>query len=266
MKYLKQVLSTVRTESPTLYWIGLAHFVFAVACLAMSFFDDRMLMGLNVWIKPLKFCISTGIYILSLGFMTSLYPFSIRKKRIINLTVAWTLLIETFIIIYQGSRGVQSHYNQTSLVDGLLFAAMGILIAINVIIMLLFIIETARKKMHVAKSIQWSIFLAWSYVLIGSWVGGKMIGQLKHTVGAADGGPGIPFLNWSTIAGDLRIAHFFGLHAMQILPIFAFVLLRYWNTTERNKIIVVTIFGLLYASWIGFTFYQAQQGMALIKL
>ena len=93
-----------------------------------------------------------------------------------------------------------------------------------------------------------------------------MISQGAHNVGVIDGGEGLPLLNWSTIAGDLRVAHFFGLHGIQIIPLFSFLLLRKWNTNMKNQIIVVTIFGLLYAGWIAFTFYQAKQGMPLIHL
>lgn len=266
MKTFNQVLSTVKKSSPILYWVVIIHFIFTFVCLIGLAVDDRTLMGINVWIKPLKFSISGGIYILTLGFLTTLYPFSKRKKNIITNIVAITLLLEIAIIIYQGARGVQSHYNISSPFDGILFAAMGILIAINVMIMVLFIFETIRLKLDTSKTVQWAILLGWIIVVVGSWVGGQMISQMGHNVGVADGGAGLPLVNWSTIAGDLRIAHFFGLHAIQVIPLFALWISKKWNVNTRNQLIIVTIFGLLYASWIGYTFYQAKQGIALIQL
>ncbi len=266
MSYLRQLISTVKNESPILYGIVMIHLISAIACILGLLIDDRTLLGVNVWVKPLKFCISTGIFILTVGYLNTLYPFSKRKKNIINNLVSWTLLIETGIIVYQASRGVQSHYNETTLFDGLLFAAMGLLIAVNVLIMVLFIFETIRLKLKTPKSIQWAILIGWSVVLFGSWVGGQMISQMSHNVGVVDGGEGLPLVNWSTIAGDLRIAHFFGLHGIQIIPLFALWLSNKWKAPNRNQILAVTFFGLLYAGWIGFTFYQAKQGMPLIKL
>ncbi|NER16620.1 hypothetical protein [Spongiivirga citrea] len=266
MNIINQSLRTVKTESPILYRIVQLHFISAIACIIAFFIDDRTLMGVSVWIKPLKFFISGGIYIFTLGYLITLYPYSTKKKHIIRNIVAWTLLLEIGIIAYQAARGVQSHYNQSSLFDALLFSAMGILIAINVLIMVLFAIDTIRLKLNTSKPVQWAILLGWIIVVFGSWVGGQMISQVAHNVGVADGGDGLPLVNWSTVGGDLRIAHFFGLHAIQIIPLFAVLISKKWNTKTVNQVLAVTVFGLLFATWIGFTFYQAKQGIPLVKL
>ena len=261
---LKHVFNTVKNHSPLLYWIVIVHLVLAIVSITNSFMDDRTLMGVNVWMKPLKFSISVAIYILTVGFLMTLYPFSKKKKNLINNIVCWTLLIELGLIIYQASGGVQSHYNISNPFDGLIFAAMGILIATNVIIMALFIFETIRLKLKTPKLLQWAILLGWVIVFFGSWVGGQMISEMSHNIGVEDGGPGLPLVNWSTIAGDLRVAHFFGLHGLQIIPIFALLISNKSKTTTKNQIIIVTVFGLAYALFVGYTFYQAKQGLPFV--
>jgi hypothetical protein len=69
--------------------------------------------------------------------------------------------------------------------------------------------------------------------------GGIMAAKMAHTVGAADGSRGLPLLNWSRIAGDLRIAHFVGMHALQLLPIFVLL-------TKFTKARPMIIFALIY--------------------
>lgn len=266
MKLIRHILSTVKKESPILYAIVLIHFVFAIVCIGGIFIDDRTLMGISVWIKPLKFWISGGIFILTTGFLITKYPYSTLKKNILRNITSFTLLIETGIIFYQATRGVRSHYNQESMFDGMLFAAMGILIGINVAIMVLLAFDAARLKLKVAKPIQVAICIGWIVVIVGSWVGGQMISQMSHNVGVVDGGEGLPILNWSTVGGDLRIAHFVGLHGIQIIPLFAWMLVKQWNTKTKKKTMTVLAFSVVFAACLAFVFFQAKQGIPLIKL
>jgi hypothetical protein len=263
---MKQVINTVKQQSPVLFWISVFISFLAMFSFVGLFVDERTVAGINVWVKPLKFLVSTAIYTMTVGFLVNFYPYSDRKKKTVNGLVAWTLLIEMLIVPTQAARGVQSHFNMSTPLDGILFGSMGLLIGINVLIMLMFIFDTIRLKLKTEKSIQWAILIGWAVVLFGSWVGGQMISQMAHNVGVADGGSGIPILNWSTKGGDLRIAHFFGLHGIQIIPLFALWLSRKWETSDRNQIIAVTLVGLTYAGWMAFTFYQAKQGMPLIAL
>src|SRR5690606_30323337 len=257
------IFRTVKAESLIVYSIVMITFAFGFICLIGLAIDDRTLMGVSVWIKPLKFTMSRAIDSLTIGFLLTIYPYSIKEKRIINGIVAWTLFIELDIIICQASRGVQSQYNTTSLFDVVLYMCMGLLTMINVLILIILVIDTIRLKLHTDKSVQWAILVGWLIVLFSSWIGGQMISQLSHNIGVADGGSGLPLVNWSTVGGDLRIAHFFGLHGIQIIPFFAFWISKKWPLPSRNQIIIVTIFGLLYAAWIGFVFYQAKQGIPL---
>lgn len=260
----KGLLTTVKEESPIMHRIALVILWIGVGCLVGLYVDDRTLMGVNVWIKPLKFSLSIAIFLYTAGYLITKYPYSRKKKLIMNQVTAWSLLLEFIIIAYQASRGVQSHYNTATPLDAILFLLMGVFVGINVVLMLVFIIDTIRLKLNTTKVMQWAILLGWLSIFFGSWVGGQMIGQLGHNVGAADGGAGLPLVNWSTIAGDLRIAHFFALHGLQIIPLFAVGVSRKWNFSMRNNIILVTLFTLIFASYIGFIFWLATQGIPLI--
>jgi hypothetical protein len=78
-----------------------------------------------------------------------------------------------------------------------------------------------------------------------------------HTVGAPDGGPGIPGTGWSLEHGDLRVPHFVGLHAMQILPMFAWLI-------GRNRPRLVIAAGGFYAMVFAFLLAQALEGRPLL--
>jgi hypothetical protein len=88
-----------------------------------------------------------------------------------------------------------------------------------------------------------------------------MVGNNAHSVGVADGGAGLPFVNWSREGGELRAAHFIGIHGLQVIPFFAFLLEKY--QIHRQEI-WTGLFSLLYISITGFLFWQAMRGTPLM--
>jgi hypothetical protein len=89
-----------------------------------------------------------------------------------------------------------------------------------------------------------------------------------HSVGIADGGPGLPVVGWSTVGGDLRVAHFFGIHAMQLLPFFGWYIARRRNAfahlKEFHRLALVCTAGLAYLGLVLLLVWQALRGQSLI--
>ncbi|MBP6694113.1 MAG: hypothetical protein KA161_03235 [Saprospiraceae bacterium] len=81
--------------------------------------------------------------------------------------------------------------------------------------------------------------------------------RLNHSVGALNDNSNLFVLGWSKTEGDLRISHFMGMHALQVLPVLSYFILK--NT--KWTIGLSLVYGLLAV----LTLVQALQGRPLIK-
>jgi hypothetical protein len=240
------MFSELRHRDPLLFWIGAAMMLTFVVCVLLSIGDQRLILGINPWIKPMKFLISVTIFLWTVAwFMPETRGSGASGlSRSVRWIIGPAMIIEIACIILQSARGVPSHYNHASVFDDLIFSVMGMTILVNTIAMTIFLWSIRRDTPPQRAGYIWGMRVGVAIFLLASLEGVVLVTNGAHTVGAPDGGPGLPFVNWSTTAGDLRIAHFFGMHAMQALPLLGFLLDRN-RLPARNVVFAVSVLWLI---------------------
>lgn len=194
-------------------------------------FDPRLVTGINPWIKPFKFTMSFALFGASMIWMLAQLEIDERSKRRFSLGFCAIVVVELLAIISQAARGTTSHFNNSSLYDGIVFSFMGIFVIYNWVLVARMAYLFFKRPSRLSGPLLWGVragLLANLFALVD---GVAMVVNNAHTVGMADGGPGLPFLTWSTRAGDLRVSHFLALHAVQALPLLGWALQR----VERPK-------------------------------
>jgi hypothetical protein len=246
----------LRYRDSLLFWIGAAFVLTLVVVTLISISDQRLILGLNPWIKPMKFLTSATIFLWTVAwFMPE--TTSARGRAIVRWVIGPAMAIEMLCIIIQAARGTTSHFNTATLFDAAIFTIMGLAIAINTVAMVVFLALLRRDSPPQRAGYIWGIRLGVVIFLLASAEGAVILGNNAHTVGAPDGGAGLPFVNWSTEHGDLRVAHFFGMHALQLLPLIGFL------AKSRNLVVVTSI---LWAAAMSGLLLMALNGQPLLEL
>ena len=266
-----------QTDRP-LTAVGLLMMVVLIGNIAGLIDDPRTITGAPAWLKPAKFAVSTAIYSVTLAWLFSFLPDWRRTRTIAGWTTAAVFVIEVAIIDLQAWRGTTSHFNTSTLADAVLFSVMGAAIALQTITSG-FVAYALWCQPFSDRVVGTALRAGMVITVLGASAAGLMTvptrAQLSgmeathslpvsgaHTVGAPDGGPGLPGTGWSQQHGDLRVPHFFGLHAMQVLPVLAIVLRRGRDT--RDGVRTVRIAATSYAALCGVLLVQALRGEALM--
>lgn len=237
------MLSELLRRNEVLGWTTVAHAFLFVVAVVLTQVDSRQLAGINIWIKPMKFAVSIALYTGTFGWIYHHAMAPGGAKALVSWVIATTLCYETVCIFGQAARGVGSHFNVATGFDGFVFSSMGIMILINMLAALggAWHFWQTSPTIGLTPAYLWGIRLGILIFVLAGFEGGLMASRLQHAVGVPDGGAGLPILNWSTEGGDLRVAHFVGLHALQVLP-----LLGYWLGS------VWAVWGAA-AGWVGLT-------------
>ncbi|KUN94169.1 hypothetical protein [Streptomyces caeruleatus] len=241
--------------------------------------DDRVLAGAPIWSKPFKFSVSFVAYGLSLAWMLSLLTGGRRVGWWAGTVVALASLVEMVIITGQAVRGKRSHFNHETPFDEALFNAMAVTVVVLWIGTLVVAVLLLRARIADRAS-AWAIRCGIVLALAGAAVGflmtqpapGQQRGVSKvvgaHSVGVPDGGPSMPLTGWSTTGGDLRIPHFVGMHALQLLPLLVMVLTalapRFARLADDRVLLrLVLLASACYAAAFALVLWQALRGQPL---
>jgi hypothetical protein len=262
----REFLRELHRRSKVLAVTGWIHLALLAGMLVIAPFDSRLVMGINPWIKPIKFAISITIYVWTVAWLLEYLRLPTWVKRIISWGISISMLAEIACIAAQAARGTTSHYNVSTSLDGTIFSIMGGMIAQNTLLALVLLIFFFVGKHDIPRPYLCGIRSGLVIFLAASAVGGVMIAHRSHSVGVKDGGPGLPMVNWSTKGGDLRVPHFMGLHALQILPIISFLVSRHRSWSNSRKTAYVVALSGAYALMIALLYFQAAHGSPVLRM
>jgi Domain of unknown function (DUF4281) len=252
-----------------------------VVSLFLQLVDHRQVLGAPVWMKPAKFGLSVALASPVLAWiMGQMGGAGRRGLRIAGGIVTATLALELVIITAQAARGVASHFNNAAPIDTVLFAVMGASITVFWFAEAYLALRAFRQA-FASPPRTWAIRLGLATTLLGGSVGflmprptpaqlaslraGQPTAQLgAHAVGVPDGGPGLPVTGWTTRGGDLRVPHFLGLHALQALPLFAWMLERRRRRGPAAQARSVIAAGAAWTGLVLVTLWQALRGQPLV--
>lgn len=266
-------------------WMAAAMATYSVIAVIGLAIDDRMITGAPAWAKPLKFGISIALYGVVWAWLLSYLTGRPRRiASIASIGIAAAFAVEMVAITVQVLRGTSSHFNQQSTFDSTVYSAMAgsvvvlYLLTLGLSILLFRVTIPDRALRH---AIRWGVVIG----LVGMGLaflmtsptaqqlatedaGGTVDAMGAHTVGAVDGGPGLPLLGWSTEYGDLRIGHFVGMHALQIIPLVALLLAglaprRPW-LTEHVRITLIIVLAAAWLAATGLVTWQALRGQSIV--
>jgi hypothetical protein len=223
--------------------------------------------AVNPWIKPIKFSMSFSTFASTISLLLLALQIPKWQLTLARRTIAASVSLEILSLAAQAWRSAY-HLAGHSLLDTSLAQMTNSMVMVNtgIVCWMLALFCANRVRTNwidrpMVSAIRYSIMI----FLAGNAIGGYMLARGSHTVGVADGGPGLPFVNWSVIGGDLRIAHFIAIHAIQIVPLFAYILSQMAPILPvKHRRMAVGALAIVVSVTVGATFVQAALGRPLI--
>jgi hypothetical protein len=210
--------------------------------------DPHILRGTNIWLKPIKFALSLGLFSLYTAWFFGLLKPEFRKTPALNFVVWGIVAAGTFENVYislQAWLGQASHFNNADLFHGLMYGLMGIGACTLTATQAVLAIQIHRhSKENIAIHVRSAVVLGLALTfLLGTLAGALLSGKQPPS------GEGIALFGWHLSGADLRPAHFLGIHAQQFFPLAAFAFAA--GGLVRPKLLMQIFSGIYVAAWTG---------------
>ncbi len=244
---LAAVVAAARRET-ALVIATLAILALALPTIVALLVETRTLAGLNLWIKPLKFDASVALLLVTYAVGFGLARADDRRRLWVRGAVGLVIvsaLLEIAYITFQAARGEASHFNFTSRYEIVAFQLMGlfaVILTAGAAVAAVLVWRAGSGRLGSGLWLGLVLGFALTFVL-GIVTGFAIGGNGGHFVAAAGAMPGsdlggIPVFGWSREVGDLRAAHFVGLHVMQVLPLVGWAADRLAPRAARPVVLV----------------------------
>jgi hypothetical protein len=233
-------LDRLRQSSPLMWWTSLAFLAGFAICVILAVADPRLFNGISVWTKPAKFYLSLALHMLTLSFGIAMLPQVVRvafSTRLAAATMAAMAILEMVYISFRAARAEASHFNISSELAARLYDAMGLGAAMMMVATFWLGAQLLRHgpRNLLGRATGAGFVMAAALTLL---VGFTLGAMGSHWIGGDQtDATGLPLFGWSTTGGDLRAAHFAGLHLMQGLPAVALI-------GSRTAVIAAAVAGL----------------------
>jgi hypothetical protein len=258
------IVSEFIQRQPTLAAYGALLLALTPIMLALQLFDLRTFDGIDVWAKPTKFVVSVAVFALTSAWFFGYVRPDRRRAPSLRACVGVIIAAGSFEIIYiswQAGHGLASHFNHSSVFFETMYALMGLGAVLLVASTLPLAWQIWRRpapglRPEFVAAVVLGLVLC---CVLGGGFGIYMSQQYGHAVGLAQGHA--PIFGWNRAGGDLRIAHFLGIHAQQSIPVLGLLVGRLsaalrWPALLGGSVAYVLLTVAL--------FIQATQGRALL--
>ena len=249
-------IKELKVRNEYLFYFGLLCVIISIVCIVLTKTSSSEVQGVNAWYKPFKFAVSIGLFSWSMAW----YCYYLSGFNVTPFN--WSVIIlfgpELIYIIFQASKGELSHFNISTPTHSLLYSLMG-LAAVLITLYTAYIgfLFFTQSFPNLPSHYIWAIRLGILIFVIFSFEGALMSSQMSHSVGAINDNSNWWIIGWSKTVGDLRVSHFIGMHALQLLPFLSFYIFKNTKAT--------IIISLLYAVLATTTLVQALKGKPIFQ-